>query len=59
MISLVLDYNMLAGREDSVFARRYVMPLVQSGAVKIVRLAPGGGVAAGGAQVSARSLSYL
>ena len=40
MISLVLDYNMLAGREDSVFARRYVMPLVQSGAVKIVRLSP-------------------
>ena len=40
MISLVLDYNMLAGREDSVFARRYVMPLVKSGAVKIVRLAP-------------------
>ena len=27
MISLVLDYNMLAGREDSVFARRYVMPV--------------------------------
>ena len=40
MISLVLDYNMLAGREDSVFARRYVMPLVKSGAVKILRLAP-------------------
>ncbi len=36
MISLVLDYSMLAGREDSVFARRYVMPLVESGAVNYV-----------------------
>ena len=40
IISLVLDYNMLAGREDSVFARRYVMPLIRSGAVKILRLSP-------------------
>lgn len=40
MISLVLDYSMLAGREESVFARRYVMPLIQSGAVKILRLSP-------------------
>lgn len=31
---------MLAGREDSVFARRYVMPLIRSGAVKILRLSP-------------------
>lgn len=40
IISMVLDYSMLAGREDSVFARRYVQPLIESRAVRVVPLSP-------------------
>ena len=41
MIMLVLDHTMLCGSEDSVFAKRYVHPLISSGAVKLIPLSPG------------------
>ena len=41
MIALVLDHSMLSGSDESVFARRYVQPLIDSHEIRLIPLHPG------------------